>query len=125
MTIALDKPDETWDFISQCLDEFLSAWGDSANPPQFDKYLPREPAWLRQLALAELVKIDMEQRQAAQCWKPLEDYVSEFPELCTDGMLPDDLIYEEYYIRKSAGEDVALDEYQLTRTQPPDCKWDH
>jgi serine/threonine protein kinase len=61
--------------------------------------------------LAELVKVDLEQRAAAGRLKLLEYYIAEFPEILERGEPPCDLIYEEFHVRRTAGHEVSLSDY--------------
>src|SRR5262249_8838178 len=54
---------------------------------------------------------DLEQRTSRGCAKQIESYVAQFPELLENGEPPCDLIYEEYHIRRTAGQPVAPREY--------------
>ena len=62
-------------------------------------------------AAGELVKVDLEQRTTRGRKKPLESYTVDFPELLENGEPPCDLIYEEYHIRRTAGETVTPRDY--------------
>jgi serine/threonine protein kinase len=87
------------------------AWEAGGDPPQLAEFVPAEPPELRRLILVELVKVDLEQRERpGNLRKRIEDYVAELPELACGGV-PSDLIYEEYRIRRSAGERVEPAEY--------------
>ena len=105
-----DDAQQIWDVLSDRLEAFIKAWEEETTPA-IGKFLPAEPAELRAMALVEMVKVDLEYR-----WRPggspkrLEDYAQEFIELAGGGM-PCDLIYEEYHVRKQAGETIATREY--------------
>jgi len=105
-----DDAQQIWDVLSDRLEAFIKAWEEETTPA-IGKFLPDEPAELRAMALVEMVKVDLEYR-----WRPggspkrLEDYAQEFNELAGGGM-PCDLIYEEYHVRKQAGETIATREY--------------
>jgi len=61
------------------------------------------------MTLAELIKVDLENRwKANRDPKPLEAYLAEFPELVAE--LPVDLIYEEFHIRRQAGDDLSTED---------------
>ncbi len=82
-------------------DALIEAWQGDDIPPDLRQFLPAEPASLRQLALKELIKIDLEYRwHHHELPKQVEEYVEEFPELAEDGGTPCDLIYEEYHLRR-------------------------
>ncbi|MBX9791607.1 MAG: serine/threonine protein kinase [Pirellulales bacterium] len=105
-----DDGQQAWDVLSDRLEAFIMAW-EEETAPAIERFLPSEPPELRAMALVELVKVDLEYR-----WKPggqpkrLEDYAKQFDELAGAGM-PCDLIYEEYHVRKQAGETIATREY--------------
>ncbi|HVX16028.1 MAG TPA: serine/threonine-protein kinase [Pirellulales bacterium] len=108
-----DAPTILWQQLTECLEAFAAAWQDAPHPPALRDYLPALPSSLRWLALVELVKVDLERRWSRSEWRwPLERYAAEFPELSADGVLPNDLIYEEIHVRRQAGEVVSLDEYR-------------
>ena len=102
-----------WDELSAQVDAFVSAWHTADEPPKLAKFLSSEDGSLRRLGLVELIKVDLEYRwQKRRVPKLVEEYASEFPELVSAGMLPADLIYEEYHIRKQSGDQPAQDEYR-------------
>jgi serine/threonine protein kinase len=99
-----------WDDLSERLERFIATW-DQGGEPTLVEFLPPEPPTHRRMVLIELVKVDLEQRTQRGHNKPLETYTSEFPELLENGEPPCDLIYEEYHIRRTAGENVAARDY--------------
>ncbi len=105
-----DDAQQMWDVLSDRLEAFVKAW-EEETAPAIERFLPADPPELRAMALVELVKVDLEYR-----WRPggqpkhLEDYAQQFIELAGGGM-PCDLIYEEYHVRKQAGETIATREY--------------
>ncbi|MBL9125565.1 MAG: serine/threonine protein kinase [Planctomycetaceae bacterium] len=102
---------QTWRALSARVEEWVAAWDQADAPPELDRCLPAEPAGLRRLCLVELIKVDLEYRQRRPEWrKPLERYALDFPELAGTRM-PSDLIYEEYHVRRQAGEAVEATEY--------------
>jgi serine/threonine protein kinase len=137
MDLALSASTQTWDLLSRQVTEFVTAWERGAQPPTLDEFLPAEPATLRRLAIVELVKIDLAYRwkqrsavlakdatttmpsptdetldvspRAQVLW--IEQYVDRYPELNAEGGPPSDLIYEEYHVRRSAGEPVEPSDY--------------
>ncbi|MCE9528311.1 MAG: serine/threonine protein kinase [Planctomycetales bacterium] len=122
-----DAPTHHWDELARRLDDFLTAWEqaeqEKGSPPTIQSFLPAEPAALRRLVLVELIKSDMEQRvkmgaadsvnPLTESFKRLETYAAQFPELreASTGEPPVDLIYEEYHLRRAAGENVSVKEY--------------
>jgi len=82
-------------------DALIAAWQGDDLPPDLNQFLPAEPLSLRQLALKELIKIDLEYRwQHHELPKQVEEYLEEFPDLAEDGGVPCDLIYEEFHLRR-------------------------
>jgi hypothetical protein len=109
---GFEMADEAWDQLAGWLESFAAAWKDQGRPPEISDFAPSEPAKMRRLALVELVKLDMEYRvEADHPRRLIEEYCETFPELASDG-LPVDLLYEEFHIRRSAGESVDPQEYR-------------
>lgn len=109
-TLNFGNSSLAWDIISARVEALVRAWEKAEEAPALAEFLPPPP--LRKVALIELVKVDLEYRwRGARFPKRLEEYLAEFPELATDGKIPNDLIYEEYQVRRQAGETVQLDEY--------------
>jgi hypothetical protein len=98
-----------WDELAQRLERFIATW-DAGSEPTLADFLPPDPPTLRRLVLVELVKVDLEQRTTRGKKKPLESYTTDFPELLENGEPPCDLIYEEYHIRRTAGEKISARE---------------
>jgi serine/threonine protein kinase len=112
-----------WNEVSERVESLLAAWSDvdhpvvdrhrpPMQPPSLSAYLPAEPPALRRLTLIELVKVDLSHRWPhPELRRPIEWYLKEFPDLAPDGSVPCDLIFEEFFIRKRAGEAVDSSEY--------------
>ncbi len=102
---------QLWNELTRRVELLIDAWQRGGSPPEFEPLLPNAPPTLRRLALVEFIKVDLEHRWARPAWrKLLEAYIQDFPELA-GGELPCDLIYEEYHVRKQAGEPVTAEEY--------------
>ncbi len=99
----------TWAVVGARLEEFADAW-ERSSLPDLAEFLPPGPAALRRLTLVELVKLDLDYRLARGLARPVEEYVDEFPELAEPG-LPCDLLYEDYQLRRRAGQDVQPNDY--------------
>ncbi|AEF40391.1 serine/threonine-protein kinase [Hoyosella subflava] len=90
---------------------FALEWESQRQPPELRRFVSASPE-LRRLSLIELIKVDLHFR-----WlefhqpKRLSAYVEEFPEL-QSAPLPADLIAVEFTVRRQAGENVSLGEYQ-------------
>lgn len=93
-------------------DALIAAWQGDDLPPDLNQFLPAEPASLRQLALKELIKIDLEYRwQHHELPKQVEEYLEEFPDLAEDGEVPCELIYEEFHLRRQCENPPSLEDY--------------
>jgi serine/threonine protein kinase len=110
LNLTSDAATFAWDDLSTRLERFIATW-DAGNEPTLLEFLPSEPPSHRRMVLVELVKVDLEQRTQRGKQKGLEAYTKEFPELLENGEPPCDLIYEEYHIRRTSGENVAARDY--------------
>ena len=94
-----------WNQLSECVDAFINAWDNATEPPALGGFVPPEEPAVRKLILSELVKVDLEYRWRGQRYpKLIEDYLADFPEMSDDGRAPVDLVYEEYHVRRQAGD---------------------
>ena len=107
-----DEAQQTWQILADQVETFIERWEKGDSTPQLADFLPDESGPLRQLALVELIKVDLEYRwQRCDLEKRLEAYADEFPELKSEGGMPCDLIFEEYHVRCSAGDGPDPQEY--------------
>ena len=105
------RSEQVWSLLGRQVDALLAAW-QAESPPRLADYLPAAPARARRVVLIELIKVDLEQRYARPgLRRRLEDYAEECAELGPLDALPCDLIYEEYQIRRQAGETLDPQEY--------------
>ncbi len=110
-----DQASRAWDVLCAQVDQFVRAWEAGGAPPDVASYLPVDSPNVRRMTLVELVKVDLEERWKSSATRlRLEEYVQRFPELAADGGPPCDLIYEEYHVRRQAGDKVDANEI-LTR----------
>ena len=110
--VALESGADTWDAITPFMESFLDVWEKEGGEPTLSEHLPEEPAVLRRLTWVELVKIDLEYRyQGDKPRRRLDDYLDDFPEGRDADGPPADLIFEEYHLRREAGEEVSAQEY--------------
>jgi serine/threonine protein kinase len=106
----LDQAASTWIFLSGRVAEFIRAWETADVPPAISRFLEAEAPGTQRVLAVELIKVDLEYRWLHRGPSRLiEAYLVEIPELAAG--LPVDLLYEEYFVRKRAGEDVQLSEY--------------
>jgi serine/threonine protein kinase len=111
LQLTPDAATAVWDALSERIEGFLAAW-DSGELPGIESFLPPpEPLMLRRMVLVELIKIDLEQRASRKMIRTLEEYAAQHPELLEQGEPPCELIYEEYHVRRSSGENVSPREY--------------
>src|SRR5260370_12918573 len=61
--------------------------------------------------LRELVRVDLELSWQGECGKRVEDYAAEFPELFGDPGALQEIAFEEYRLRRLAGEEATPAEY--------------
>jgi serine/threonine protein kinase len=100
-----------WQAVSECVEGFINAWESTGEPPDIAPFVAPIDAGVRRMALIELVKVDLEYRWQRGCaHRRVEEYLAQFPEMASEG-LPLDLVYEEFHLRKRAGEDAQIDEY--------------
>ena len=112
--IRLDANNATqaWDLLSERVDAFINRWEANRQPPPLAEFLPEGPPPLRRMALVELIKVDLEYRwQEFDVPRTLSEYLEEFPELAAGSGVPCDLIYEEFHVRKQAGDAVEVQQY--------------
>src|SRR5262245_2474437 len=107
MELSLDDGQATWSQLAERLDALARQWDAGGQPPDLSEFAPEGPPNLRRLALAELIKLDLDYRWRKKLERPLEDYQAEFPELAGPGGIPADLIHAEFQARKRAGEDIS------------------
>lgn len=101
--------DSDWTRLTETLEAFSNAWSSASYPPSIIDFLPETETPLRTELVVELIKLDLEQRWQLGLRKILEEYSDDIPEL--DTVLCVDLVFEEYHIRKSAGDRVSPTEY--------------
>jgi eukaryotic-like serine/threonine-protein kinase len=111
--VESEKAGDTWDVLARQVQAFLQAWDSRAEPPNPAEFVPKGTAALRRLVLLELIKVDLDYRWSrGQSVRIVDDYLAAFPELAAGGP-PCDLLYEEYHIRKRAGDSVQPGDYLL------------
>lgn len=101
--------DSDWTRLTETLESFSEAWNTSPFPPSIVDYLPDAAAALRTELIPELIKLDLELRWQQGLRRLVEDYADDIPELAS--LMSVDLVFEEYHIRKTAGDRVSPTEY--------------
>ncbi len=102
---------QSWNALSEQVQAFIRAWETGPAPPDPGAFARAEPSALRRMFLIELLKVDLDYRWIRKrCPRPVEEYLAAYPELSVGGP-PCDLIYEEFVVRKRAGEVVQPEDY--------------
>ena len=105
MTIASPLNEKDWSKLTQTLEAFAVAWESSSYPPSIVEFLPKDVAGIRRELIPELIKLDLEHRWQRGLRKLVEDYEDDVPDLAA--IVTVDLVFEEYHIRKNAGDRVS------------------
>ncbi len=100
---------------SQQLDEFVEAYEaarESGADPDLVDFVPSadHPQWRE--TIAELVRVDLEYGWTRGHDRRVEQYQSMFPEVLCRGEELEKVAFEEYRLRRLAGEDVTHDDYR-------------
>ena len=90
---------------------FEVAWS-RGEPVDLKEFLPEPGHSLYGSVLRELVRVDLEYRWDQGRRRPLEEYRDSFPELFRDPESLHAITFEEYRLRREAGERPAPAEYQ-------------
>jgi len=111
-SLTPDTAQHTWTVLSGHVEAFIQAWDHNAEPPSPVDFLPAGPPAVRHMTLVELVKVDLEYRWIhRRTPRTIEEYSAAHRELARE--LPADLIYEEYHVRRRAGDGVSPQDYLL------------
>ena len=97
----------------QAIDEYVAAYEsalDGRNAPMAD-FLPPAESPLRLPVLAEFVRVAMERGWEAGSPQKLDVFLDEFAELREARDLLRDVAFEEYRLRRAAGEAAAPEDY--------------
>ena len=109
--IVGEERERDWDSVDACVEAFeeAQARGGCADPAD---YLPPPDHACYLDALGELLRVDLEYRWRRGEARPLEDYRDRFPALFADPARLSGVAFEEYRLRRQAGEDPAPGEYR-------------
>ncbi len=97
------------------LDDFVEAFEDAraeGEPVDLEHFLPETVHPLYLPVLRELVRVDLEYRWQAGRQQGLDHYQRRFPELFAHPPSVQEITFEEYRLRRQAGELVTAAEYQ-------------
>jgi serine/threonine protein kinase len=89
--------DDTWKLVRDAVRRLDEAWQVAANPPFPD--LPPLESGLRQPVLVALIKADLSRRWRTGDRKQVEQYLTEWPELCGKPAIAKELLEEECLTR--------------------------
>ncbi len=79
---------------------------------ELENFLPAPTHPLRPAVLRELVRVDLEYRWQRGCPRPLDYYLGRFPALRDDPEAMHSITFEEYRLRRQAGETVTPEDYR-------------
>jgi serine/threonine protein kinase len=101
--MLFDDASAIWEQLAGRVERFVDAWEAGAAPPSLVEHLSQVPESQQRLTAIELVKIDLEYRWLKRKEpRYIEAYLAELSFLAVDP--PVDLLYEEFHIRRQAGE---------------------
>jgi tetratricopeptide (TPR) repeat protein/serine/threonine protein kinase len=100
-----------WALLQDRAERFEAAWKE-ADFVDLEPYLPPPGDRMRPILLHELIKTDLEIRWRRGKPIELESYLRRFPELGPAGKLPVPLIYEEWHVRQTHGDEPTRSTYQ-------------
>ena len=106
-----ELPDANQAQLECLLWEFDRAWTPTALDVQAQEVLG-DDGRLRQIALVELTKIDMERQWMAGNRPTVEDYLERFPELGTEETVPLELLATEDQLRRECGVALELSDWE-------------
>jgi len=100
--MLFDDASAIWEQLAVRVERFVNAW-EAGGPPSLAEHLTEVPETQQRLTAIELIKIDLEYRWLKRKEpRYIEAYLVELPFLAADP--PVDLLYEEFHIRRQAGE---------------------
>ena len=101
-----------WDSVDACVEAFEEAQADGRGADPSDFLPPPDHACYLD-ALGELLRVDLEYRWRRGEALPLEDYRDRFPALFGDPARLSGVAFEEFRLRRQAGEPISPGEYRL------------
>jgi serine/threonine protein kinase/lipoprotein NlpI len=110
----IDMSPARTDLQREELDDFVRSFEEACSGPEpidLEAFLPDLGHPLYVVVLRELVRIDLEHRWSIGQPRSLADYQSSFADLFRDPESRDAIAFEEYRLRRQAGEDATPDEY--------------
>ena len=107
---VIPSPGEGWSALKRVVRRFEDAWHQGPRPA-IDDYLPAAGG-LRDRLLVELAHLELELRLKAGEAARVEEYLTRYPELAGDPVVPLDLIAAEYELRRRGEPRLARAEYE-------------
>ena len=104
------RSERAWLEVDEFVEAYELAWRREAAPKLAD-FLPPPGHPQRREVWLELVRVDLELRWDQGCPKALDDYRHGFPDLLDDPQSLAQVAFEEYRMRRQAGEEVTAEEY--------------
>ncbi|MCA9081663.1 MAG: serine/threonine protein kinase [Planctomycetaceae bacterium] len=99
---------QSWEALADCIDRLVANWEGATEPPELSPLLPVGGLAFRHRVLAELIKVDMEQRWTlAMSPQLLEEYLAQYTDWQPADDIVLDLLHEEYQIRSLLGDAVS------------------
>ena len=98
-------------FVESSVEAFESALAECSATP-IDPFLPSEDHEKYLTVAAELVRVDLDLAWSRGERRMLSEFQLRFPALFADDTIREQLAFEEFRLRRLAGDDVSLDEYQ-------------
>ncbi len=100
----------SWRDLDAFIEAYERGWGAGV-PPRIADFLPHRQHPLYSEVLVELARVDLELRWAAAQPLALEHYLGEFPELRNEAEAFAQLAFEEFRVRRQAGQPATAEEY--------------
>ena len=101
---------ESWWEVNRCVDEYEAAL--ESGFPDLHQLTETVAPQYRAAACLELAAVDMEHRFKAGQPVMVEQYLQDLPEIPADAPSVDELIAEEYQLRRRRGENPPVAEYR-------------
>ncbi|MFL5339280.1 MAG: protein kinase domain-containing protein [Gemmataceae bacterium] len=93
------------------VEAFEDAW-NSRGPVRLEKFLPSPDHPSYRDVLVELIRVELEYTRKAGEPVSLADYCRRFPEVFADAAAASSIAYEDYRLRRLAGDSVSPDDYR-------------
>ena len=109
--VRIVEGERDWDSVDACIEAFEQAQAHGGRADLAD-FLPHPDHQCYMDALVELLRVDLEYHWRRGEIIPLELYRDRFPEIFADPVRLADVAFEEYRLRRQAGQEPMPDEYR-------------